>query len=116
MTIDCIALKKLIWALNNGNYKQKTLQQICGLSNASMARWMKMLRGRVGRGGKPIERLIYIESWTKSGNQTVPVYTWGIETPDAPRPPPMTPKQYNERARIKYKLKQQTAAQKESPN
>ena len=94
MSINFIATTKLIHALNDSEYTAVELIEITGFGN-TIYRWIRKLHDL---------KLIYIIDWKRSGKIWAPVYTWGFEKEDKPKPKAMTQAEYNARAKRKKQL------------
>lgn len=95
MSIDFVATTELIFLLNDGEYTQVELQNLTGLSNSPIGRWLRKFKQK---------KLIYICEWRQRGKIKVPVYTWGYEEEDVKKPRPMTQQEYNARSRDKKRM------------
>lgn len=77
MSIDIVATTTLIHALNDGTYSQLQLQEMTGMCNQSIGRWLRVLKAK---------HLIHVAEWHKHGKVWVAYYQWGYEEPDAVKP------------------------------
>jgi len=85
MSIDVVAITTLLHALNEGTYSQIQLQEMTGMCNQSIGRWLRAVKKK---------KLIFIAEWHKHGKVWVAYYQWGFEEPDAPKPKPLTNKEH----------------------
>jgi len=88
---------ELCLLLNQGYFSQAELQERIGVCNATMTRYMLLLRRR---------ELIYIHVWIRTGRSTTPYWAWGYNTPSAPKPIPQTVAHACKQYRIRLKLKE----------
>lgn len=97
MASNATAFAEMCLMLNKGLCTQAQIRERTGLSAYTVVKWMRLLRNR---------KLIYIERWIRSSvGQPTAVWVWGYKENDAPRPPPMTTKEYNERSKIRKRLR-----------
>ena len=90
------AFAELCLLLNQGYYNQQELQERIGVCNATMARFMVLLKRR---------KLIYIHVWIRTGRSTTAYWAWGYNEISAPKPIPQTVahacKEYRKRLKLK---------------
>lgn len=92
------AFAELCLLLNSGYYNQQELQERIGVCNATMTKFMGLLKRR---------RLIYISCWIRTTRKTVAYWAWGVNVPDAPKPKPQTAAYACKQYRIRLKLADQ---------
>jgi len=92
------AFAELCLLLNSGYYNQQELQERIGVCNATMTRFMVLLKRR---------KLVYISCWIRTTRKTVAYWTWGVNVPDAPKPKPQTAAYACKQYRIRKKLANQ---------
>ena len=92
------AFAELCLLLNSGFYSQWELQQRIGVCNATMARFMGLLKRR---------KLIYVYNWLRTSRATTAYWRWGYEVPSAPKPKPQSAAYACKQYRIRLKLANQ---------
>lgn len=92
------AFAELCLLLNSGSYSQGELQEKIGVCNATMTRFMLLLKRR---------RLIYIYTWIRTTRSTTAYWAWGYEVPSAPKPKPQSASYACRQYRIRKKLTNQ---------
>ena len=75
---------------------QMELQELIGVTNATMTRMMRTLRTR---------RLIYVESWRRCGRTWQPVWKWGHKQFDALKPRALTTAEHSRNYRLRKTIK-----------
>ena len=101
---NAAALVAMCKLLMKGNWSQEQLKEQLGLSPYTVVKWLRLLRSH--------PKAIFIAKYVSGPfGQPTAYWTWGNE-PDAKRPPPMTQAQYNERSKIRKKLRAQASSTK----
>lgn len=88
------AMKELILALHKGPVSKYTLQDLTGLGNTTVSRWMQMLHR---------SELVYIADWSRvgtRGNWTA-MWAFGYQRADKPKPKALTNAEYLKRYRLR---------------
>lgn len=99
--LNATAMKELLLALHGRPVSKYELQDITGLTNTTVSRWISMLHRA---------ELVYISDWSRvgtRGNWTA-LWSFGYKTSDAPKPKPLTQSQYAKRWRLKIAAKART--------
>jgi predicted DNA-binding WGR domain protein len=85
-------MKELILAVHQGPVSKYKLQELTGLGNTTVSRWMQMLHR---------SQLVYIAKWDRvgtRGNWTA-LWAFGYQRVDALKPKPLTNAEYLKRYR-----------------
>lgn len=94
------SLLTLIRALQEESLSQKEIQEVTGLANNTLTKYIKLLHSFGAN-------LIYISEWRRDSIRGCPtrVYSWGWLGKDVKRPAPMNKTEYARRYRKKKLLK-----------
>lgn len=104
---NAAALVELISKLTKGNFSKEELMLHCGISPYTVVKWMRLLKSK---------KLVCVADWRVGlVGQPAALWTWDPGGVDAPRPKPMTQKEYNERSRIRKQLRARERAQSSAP-
>lgn len=98
--VNITAFKVLLAAMAVMPKSKKQLQEITGLTNTTISRWMTVLHS-----GK--DKIVYIADWKRfaqRGNYTA-MWTMGYGMADAPKPKALTMSEYNKRWRATQEVK-----------
>ena len=87
-----IAMKELILLLHKSPRTKYELQDLVGVCNTTVSRWMNMLHR---------ESLVYIYSWERTGSRGcwTAKWRWGYMRQDALKPKALSSAEYNKRYR-----------------
>ena len=97
LSANATAFAEMCLMLNKGKCTQNMIRERVGISPYTVVKWLRVLKRR---------HLIYVEEWIRSPvGQPAAAWSWGYKEIDAPRPPPMTQKDYYERAKIRKRLR-----------
>jgi hypothetical protein len=86
MASNLSSLKNLLRAMALEPVPYRDMQMLTGVTNETLGRWMKILRGQVNNVGQRRNSLVYIAEWRKHGTITAPYWAFGVDEQDAPKP------------------------------
>ena len=94
---NLIAVKKLLNLLYRYPMTQPEIQEVTGITNSTVSRWLQILHADYPN------NLVYIHGWRRVGTRGNYSAVWGagFGMLDAPKPKPLTSAQYAKRWREK---------------